>query len=153
MDFRLLRTLSLGLAAALSVAVADASSFAVSDGGRVTKPDGSPMTGPVRVEVRIYRSQSGNDLVPLTLPAIESVPLVDGVFRIDLPLTAADAAEAFNGADAAWLELEVGGVRLPRQRFTATPFALRVPVDGAKLSFDGVLSTAIRDLHRHLVIG
>ena len=114
-----------------------AETYPISYGGRLTKA-GIPVEGPVDLEITFYREGEGGD--PLILPLIESnVQLNQGVFQLDISLSAGDLATLFgNGSLAVFIQVAdmTNELLYPRQKFNSVPLALRVPINTATLEYD-----------------
>ena len=104
-------------------------------GGRLTSPSGEPLSGQVELIFHFYRDASGGSALA-TVP-VPSVSLVDGVFQTSINLTADDLSRLFEDGDqTVFVEVETQGKVYPRQKFSYVPLALRVPVDGSKITYD-----------------
>ena len=114
---------------------AGADPFKLQYGGRLTKSNGKPITGPISILLNFYHSETGGTVV--TNQVFNSVPLKDGLFSLTVDLPAAELNTVFSGPEV-WVEIYdiVNGKTYPRQRFSAVPFAFRVPVDGTTLNFN-----------------
>jgi hypothetical protein len=109
--------------------------FDLGYGGRLVDGTGRPLPGPVDLTLRFYGSSSGGTLIT-SVPKY-AVNLIDGIFQVDLDLSAADTASLFGDGDRTiYIEVEVLGTIYPRQKFSYAPLALRVPVDGSKIIYD-----------------
>src|SRR5688500_1010287 len=128
--------LTLGLLSLAASTTAWADPFALSYSGRLTQPDGKPVEGPVHVEIRFFRAATGGAPVPVSLLVHDEVKLKDGVFSLAIDLSEAEYQLVFDGSSEAWIEVTVDGATRPRQRFSAVPFARKVPVDGETIRFD-----------------
>src|SRR5690606_24415930 len=67
------------------------------------------------------------------------VPLVDGVFSITLELNPADLQQIILDRDQpAYIQVKdlTNDKTYPRQKYLATPYALKVPVDGETIGYD-----------------
>ncbi len=107
----------------------------LSYGGRLTTATGEPVVGAVNITFRFYREASGGSaLVSVPVP---NTALVDGIFQAPIPLSAEEVGRLFEGGDqTVYVEVESQGRIYPRQRFSYVPLALRVPVDGSKITYD-----------------
>jgi hypothetical protein len=86
--------------------------------GRLTQ-DGQPVEGNAHLVFRIFDA----DGTLLGAQTLNAIPVVNGLFTVQLNGSAEFGPNAFNG-DARWLEVEANGQTLaPRQGFTATPYA------------------------------
>ena len=80
---------------------------------------GTPVTGNVNLEFQLYDALTGGNAIGSPEQRL-GVPVEDGLFQVELDFGAA----AFDGSDR-FLEVEVNGAPLsPRQRVSATPYAL-----------------------------
>lgn len=105
--------------------------------GRLVDALAQPLAGPVDLEIRFFnQSTAGAQLGPTK--EFEGVVLAQGVFQVDLELTPAQQALVFGPGSDVWVEVKNVGVNktYPRQRFSAVPYAIRVPVDGATISWN-----------------
>jgi hypothetical protein len=103
--------------------------------GRLVNAEGLPLTGPLEITVRFYASEAGSDQLA-SAKSFPGVALQDGVFQLTLSLNASEQAAIFgDGSAAVFVEVEAAGKRYPRQRYTAVPLALRIPVDNDTLVF------------------
>ena len=96
------------------------------------RQDGEPFTGTANLDFRLFdQLVDGSEVAgPQTRP---SWPVEDGLFQVELDFGSA----AFDGGDR-FLEVRVDGAPLsPRQRVTATPYAL-LAAGAAAGSIDGV---------------
>ncbi len=123
------------VSATLTILPLQAIASDLSYGGRLTGPAGEPLAGPSDLTFRFYRDGSGGS--PLVTVSVPSVPLVDGVFQVEIPFTPEDADRLFEDGDqTVFIEVGSQGKVYPRQKFSYVPLALRVPVDGAKIIYD-----------------
>lgn len=84
--------------------------------------DNQPLNGNVNLVLRLHDAPVAGAL--LGTQTLIDVPVVDGLFTVELNSAAEFGADAFNG-EARWLEIEVNGTPLaPRQPITAAPYAL-----------------------------
>ncbi len=125
-----------------------ATSYDLTYGGRITSADGSPVQGPVNLEVQFYHEPSGGQGLLIEPVLFTNVPLSEGVFQLTIDLqkiTASDFHRIFASNFDAWIEVsnvsEVAPVIFPRQKFSAVPFALKIPTDEKSLVYtsDGKL--------------
>jgi hypothetical protein len=113
-----------------------ATAFELGYGGRLVDGTGKPLPGPVDLTIRFYGSPSGGALI--TSVPKSAVNLIDGIFQVDLDLSAADTTLLFGEGDrSVYIAVEALGTIYPRQKFSYVPLALRVPVDGSKIIYDG----------------
>jgi hypothetical protein len=83
---------------------------------------GVPFTGDADLEFNLYDDESGGTL--LGTQTLLDVSVADGLFVVELNENAEFGASAFAG-DARWMEVVVEGTPLtPRQKISATPYAL-----------------------------
>ena len=118
MPFRTTAPLLLILLAVIGFQPATAQSSALTYQGQL-RDGGAPVTGNVNLEFRLFDQLiAGNEVAsPQTRL---NWPVEDGLFQVELDF----GAGAFDGSDR-FLEVEVNGAPLnPRQRVTATPYAL-----------------------------
>jgi hypothetical protein len=137
-----------GLLLALLVAPS-AMALPIPYGGRLVQADGAPREGKADLEVNFFDAAEHGAKLGSSPYSFAATVLTQGVFSIDIELSDADAAAIFKDPKAAvWIEVtdKTQGKVYPRQRFGIVPYALKVPVDGSTLGFDGsgqltVLST------------
>lgn len=112
-----------------------ASPYSLQYGGRLAATNGTPISGPVTLTVGFYNASTGGS--PINSKTFPNVTLTDGIFAILIDLTPADFNTIFTESQV-WIEINdtTHGKIYPRQRFTAVPYAFRVPVDGATLDFN-----------------
>lgn len=128
----------LGLWVGLNPSLA-ANPYALSYGGRLVSVFGEAVKGPVDLELKFYREASGGDPLPVTPIIKKGVSLTDGVFQVDLPeLSLAEYHLIFSSASPTWIGVfdRTNNTGYPRQRFTAVPYAFKVPVDEQSIVFD-----------------
>jgi len=83
------------------------------------RQSGEPFIGMADLEFRLYDQLSGGTQIG-SAQSLNDVPVEDGLFQVELDFGAA----AFDGSDR-FLEVSVDGAPLiPRQKVTATPYAL-----------------------------
>jgi hypothetical protein len=118
--------------------LAAAGPFEITYGGRITDPSGRPAVGPIDIRLRLYRSQAGDDLIPVLPADATGVALTEGLFQVALSLTPAEFHIVFNDTDPVWIEITdlTSGLTYPRQRYSVVPYALKVPVDGKSITYD-----------------
>jgi hypothetical protein len=119
-----------------SLAHAQSSPFTMTYGGRLTLPNGTPVKGPVTLRVSFFATASGG--APLAAPMDKTnVALENGVFQIDLgDLPSVHNVLSSNAAVFVEITDTANSVVYPRQRITAVPYALKVPVDGSTIGYD-----------------
>ncbi|RZA26488.1 MAG: hypothetical protein EOP10_03505, partial [Proteobacteria bacterium] len=120
--------------ALLSAQIANATPYQLQYGGRMTLTNGQPITGPVNLSVAFYHVQSGGIIV--SNQVFNAVSLTDGVFSIAITLTEAEFEVAFSSAES-WIEITdvTHGKVYPRQRYSAVPYAFKIPVDNSTLTY------------------
>ena len=131
---RLLCTLAL-----FSQGSALASPLDMSYGGRLANSQGIAVSGPVNLEVRFYRTQTGGTSLNTNALQFPATPMEDGVFDLTLSNSGASAVGTyFDGLNETWIEVKdtSNNVTYPRQRLTSVPYAMRVPVDSSSLAFN-----------------
>ncbi len=118
-----------------------ADAYELSYGGRLTSDVGAPVEGPVDLLVSFYNVSVGGSALkaPLSFDAVE---IDEGLFQIDLNLSITDINLIFpvSSTSPAYVEITAtkNGVSTtyPRQKFSAVPYALRVPVDGTSVGYN-----------------
>ena len=118
-------------------ALAQSGTYSLSYSGRLTQADGAPVSGPVDVTVKFWTAVAGGNA--LTAPIeLTNTELNQGVFTLAIDLNPAQVTAVFGlGTDPVFIEITAAGKTYPRQQYSFVPFALRVPVDGKTLAFDG----------------
>lgn len=114
--------------------------FDLTYGGRLSHSDGSAVSGPVDLTVKFYRDRSGDNLIGVDPLKFSDVPLKDGTFEISLgELSLSELDKIFPGNEAAWIEIKdrTNAITYPRQKLGAVPYALKVPIDGNRLKYNG----------------
>ena len=106
--------------------------------GRLTTDTGAPVKGTVNLEVSFFRSATGTDRVNIPALQFNALSLADGVFQINIALSAADFHLVFPD-DASSVYIEVSdmsnGHVYNRQKYNTVPYALKVPVDGTTIGY------------------
>jgi hypothetical protein len=115
---------------------ASADPFNFSYGGRIVDSAGAPLPGPVTIEIRFFDAASGGKQLGPT-KTIPDVTLKSGIFQVDVALSPSDRADVFTGNKDVWIEAtdSGSGKAYPRQKFSATPFALKIPIDSSMLGW------------------
>lgn len=126
--------------------VLNAMPFDFSYSGRITKDTGEPIEGPINIQVKFYRVETGGEAVAINIPEFSNVILNEGVFQLNFTgLTDAQYHQIFSASEATYIEImdAINNVTYPRQKFSIVPFALKVPVDDMTISYnsDGKLTT------------
>jgi hypothetical protein len=131
-----LSTALLGLFALSAPVVADPAGF--NYGGRLVSSDGKPVAGTVDLEVKFFDDDVAGSQVGPTKP-VNDVQLVNGVFSIPVDLNAAERDTILGTGNPIWIEIKdvTHNKVYPRQSFSAVPYALRVPVDGTTIDYNG----------------
>jgi alpha-tubulin suppressor-like RCC1 family protein len=117
-----------------------AGALPLSYGGRLIDSDGAPREGQVDLEINFYDAAEDGSKLGGSPYAFPATPLAHGVFSIDLGLSEADVAAIFKDPKTpVWIEVvdKGQGRTYPRQRFGVVPYALKIPIDGTTLGFDG----------------
>jgi hypothetical protein len=121
-----------------------ADSLPLSYSGRITDATGKPFSGKVDLEINFYsKASKGSSLIGAK--EFAGIKLSNGTFQIDIELSAAESATMFgNGDKVVYIQVTdlTRDTVLPRQKFNAVPYALKVPVDGSTIYFnnDGKLT-------------
>lgn len=106
---------------------------------RLTDGTGKPVDGPVVVSVTFFDAPSAGNVLLGPL-ALGQHPLVDGILTLPLVLDATQQANVFpaNGASP-YIEITdvTHGKTYARQKFGVVPYALKVPVDGTTIHYNG----------------
>jgi hypothetical protein len=141
-----------GLALAMVLCAGNAlqaNPFVMSYSGRLANASGEGVAGPVKLEFKFYNVASGGSAIAVSPIVKNSVPLEDGVFQVDLTELLQSEYHlvlSTTGTQSVWIEVRdvTNGKTYPRQRLTAVPYAMKVPVDGVKVLYnsDGKLTTA-----------
>jgi hypothetical protein len=128
-------TIFIAFALALVASLADAADIGYS--GRLTDAAGKPRGGAVDLEFKFFDDDAAGTQLGATINA-NDVSLAQGMFTVTLVVPDNMTAAVFGGAET-WLQVrdKTNGDTMPRQRFLPVPFALRVPVDGNTIGYDG----------------
>ncbi len=135
---------------ALTLPSVQALALDISYSGRLQEDSGKSIEGPLDFTVKFYNDPNNGDVIGPTLK-LANTELIDGVFQLGLSLDNSQITALFgDGSKAVYIELEAGGKIFSRQRFTAVPLALRIPVDTQKLNYtnDGKLTIESVDLNQ-----
>ena len=114
--------------------------------GRLTTLAGAPIEGPINVEIKFFRSESGADEVAVTVPAFTNVSLDEGTFALSIQLTPAQFHTVFPDSSSSPTYIQLKDAThdqvYPRQVYTVVPYALKVPIDNSTLGYnsDGKLT-------------
>ena len=113
--------------------------FEISYGGRLVDSAGKSVTGPLTLGFKLFRLETAGTKLEVDIPDIAGVQLVDGVFQVTLTLSDSDAHTAFSSSEDLYIEVTdvTNQTTYPRQKFTAVPYALKVPVDNESITYDG----------------
>lgn len=119
----------------LGPALASASPYRLQYGGRMVGANGQPVAGPLSISAAFYHSSTGGPVI--ASQTFNAVPLSEGVFSLTIQLTPSEFNTVFNGAEA-WIEVTDlnSGKIYPRQRFSAVPYAFKVPLDSSSLGYN-----------------
>ena len=113
--------------------------YDLSYSGRMVGSSGQPVAGPVAVTVEFYDAQTAGNQKGATY-SFSSVTLVDGIFQLTISIAAVDLTTIFGGTGSTWVQVTdvttTTHVTYPRQKFTAIPYAFRVPVDDTTVGFN-----------------
>jgi hypothetical protein len=122
----------------LSGSVTYADTLPLSYSGRITDSTGKPFSGKVDLEIDFFsKASKGSSLIDAKV--FSGVKLINGTFQIDIELSAAESATLFgNGNKTVYIQVTdlTRDTKLPRQKFNAVPYALKVPVDGSTVYFN-----------------
>jgi hypothetical protein len=108
-------------------------------GGRLTDGKGKPLDGPVDLRISFHASETGEASLGGAPLEVNGVALKQGVFSVPLTLHAEELHAIFSDPSLpVYVQVTdaTHGVTYPRQRLSATPYALKVPVDGQSLTYD-----------------
>lgn len=132
------------------------SPFVMSYSGRLMTNAGEALRGPVDLEIRFYRDPSGGNPIPVSPVVKRGVPLVDGVFQVDLnELSLAEYQMIFSTSQNVWVEVvdHTGKGPYPRQRMTGVPYAFKIPVDENTLQFDSMGRLGVGTVPMNKIVG
>ena len=123
--------------------------YGLSYSGRLTTVAGAPVEGPINIEVKFFRSETGADEVAVTVPEFTGVSLAEGVFTLNIQLTPANFHAVFPDSLPTYIQVKdtLHDQIYPRQVFSVVPFALKVPVDNSTVGYnsDGKLTMLATD--------
>jgi hypothetical protein len=136
MVMRLLYYISI-ISALLVVEIASAESYSIRYTGRIVEDSGAPVQGPVDITVRFYTAEFGGSQISLDLN-YGSVELSEGVFDLDLNISPYFRNDIFGSSEELWIEITdvTNSKAYPRQKISAVPYALRVPIDETTLRYN-----------------
>jgi hypothetical protein len=128
----------LALIILLSLASPTLAAAPLSLGGRMVETNGKPVAGPVDLRIKFYRDATTPTAIGVTVPDETGVPLVNGVYQLTLTIGDADLHTLFDGTDV-WVAVTdlTHSKTYARQQFMYVPYALKVPVDGTTITYDG----------------
>ncbi|MEN9834555.1 MAG: hypothetical protein RL011_748, partial [Pseudomonadota bacterium] len=112
---------------------------------RLTDGKGVPLEGPIDVRIDFYTDEIGDSRIDISPINQGQVTLNDGVFQLSLTLTPPEFHRVFAvNSSAVFIQITdvTHSKTYQRQQFTATPYALKVPIDEKALSYnsDGQLT-------------
>ncbi len=116
--------------------------------GRLTTLAGAPLEGPINIEVKFFRSESGADEVAVTVPAFTNVSLDEGTFALSIQLTPAQFHTVFPDSSSSPTYIQLKDTThdqiYPRLVYSVVPYAIKVPVDNSTIgyNFDGKLTVS-----------
>ena len=117
-----IRLLAVSIAALLCVAPV------VNHQGFLTDASGAPLNGPASLAFAFFGAASGG--AALWTETHPAVPVVDGVYSVELGSVTPFPAGLFNGAER-WLQVTANGeLMTPRQHVSSVPYALHAPIAG-----------------------
>ena len=114
--------------------------------GRLTTLAGAPLEGPINIEIKFFRSESGADEIAVTVPAFTNVSLDEGTFALSIQLTPAQFHTVFPDSSSSPTYIQLKDTThdqvYPRLVYTVVPYALKVPVDNSTVGYnsDGKLT-------------
>ncbi|MBC7532047.1 MAG: tail fiber domain-containing protein [Oligoflexus sp.] len=119
----------------LTATVAEASPYQLQYGGRLSAANGAPISGPIEIIASFYSSQDAGTL--LGTQSFPAISLQDGIFSLALTLSNAQFHSIFSSPEV-WIEINdnTHGKIYPRQRYSAVPYALKIPIDNVTLSYN-----------------
>ena len=108
--------------------------------GRFVGTDGKPMPGPVDLSVSFYRSAEGGSPLVGRAFDFQQIALNKGIFEVDMTLEPQDMHTIFNGSDDVYIQVTDVTHNLvgQRQKYSAVPYALKVPIDSSSVVYDNV---------------
>ena len=132
----------------LLVCVATGPSRALAEGtldfsyaGRIVESNGKPVDGPVSLKVTFFHDSAGQTPILTTTDGLQAVLLQQGVFQFRLSLPESDYHRVFSSVDQpVWIQItdlshpQKGP--FPPQQILMTPYAGKIPVDNATVSFN-----------------
>ncbi len=96
--------------------------------GRLTTLAGTPTEGPIDIEIKFFRSESGADEIAVTVPTFTSVSLEEGTFALSIQLTPAEFHTVFadSSSSPTYIQLKdtTHNQTYPRLVYSVVPFAL-----------------------------
>ena len=114
--------------------------------GRLTTLAGTPTEGPIDIEIKFFRSESGADEIAVTVPTFTSVSLEEGTFALSIQLTPAEFHTVFadSSSSPTYIQLKdtTHNQTYPRLVYSVVPFALKIPIDNSTMGYnsDGKLT-------------
>lgn len=134
---KLLRAMTI-LATLMAAMPAHAFPYRLSYGGRLQGDSGRPLSGPVDLKIIFYRDATTSTPIGVTPPSFNGVALESGIFALSLEFTPEEFHTLFAQGLETWIQVEnlTHQQTYPRQKFSAVPFALRVPLDEKSLVRD-----------------
>lgn len=117
--------------------IASAETYSIRYTGRIVEDSGAPVQGPVDLTIRFYTAEFGGSQISLDLN-FGSVDLSEGVFDLDLNISPYFRNDIFGASEELWIEITdaTNAKAYPRQRISAVPYALRIPIDETTLRYN-----------------
>lgn len=117
--------------------------------GRLTEKNGKPVDGPVALSVGFFHRITGGSPVLTLTDHLEAVTLQEGIFLLDLTLSAADYAAVFpSTAQSVYIEItdltHAPDKPYPRFSLGMAPYAGKIPVDDKVFFFDELGQLTLR---------
>ena len=109
----------------------------LSYGGRLADSEGKPVTGPVDLRVQFQGKRIGAPS-EVTVDDFMGVKLLDGTFQLSIKLSAKELHRLTRDDKELWVKITdlTHGVTYPAQKFPSVPYAVKIPIDGKRLSFN-----------------
>ena len=124
----------------------------------MAKADGTPYDGPVALKVAFFHGATDTAPVIEVTAGLEQVPLLEGIFQVQIQLSAADYGKVFSAvSQAVYVQVtdltHLPTAPFPRQQVAMIPYAGRIPVDGSSLAFDSSGNLTVSSVSSSIVSG
>lgn len=107
--------------------------------GRVTTAEGVPLSQEMDVRIQFFASETTPDQ-KIPEKSLYNVSVVEGFFKITVPLGGSEYGDLFDNDGALWYSLHsyTHGITFPRQKWGSVPYAMRVKNNPSHLDYNSL---------------